>query len=79
MGFPPIAVMRKFEEYNNADGDNPRARQEWIDPSDDMIVEPDAGITNVGYSNWAAGAIAAIVDEILSKLVIGDPTCGTVS
>jgi len=72
--FPLVTVMSKFDEYNNADGDNPRARRKWMGPVGDVVVEieTDAGITGVGHGNWATGAIATIVEETLSKLVIGE-------
>ncbi|QLG28848.1 L-rhamnonate dehydratase [Halorarum halophilum] len=75
--FPLVTVMSKFEEYNNADGDNPQARRKWMGPVGDVVVEveTDAGITGVGQGNWATGAIETIVDETLSKLIVGeDPT-----
>ncbi|SFH03792.1 L-alanine-DL-glutamate epimerase [Halopelagius inordinatus] len=75
--FPLVTVMSKFDDYNNADGDNPQARRKWMGPVGDVVVEveTDAGITGVGHGNWATGAIATIVDETLSKLVVGeDPT-----
>lgn len=31
--FPLVTVMSKFEEYNNADGDNPAARRNWMGAS----------------------------------------------
>ena len=46
-------------------------------PVGDVVVEveTDAGITGVGAGNWATGAISTIVDETLSKLIVGeDPT-----
>lgn len=75
--FPLVTIMSKFDEYNNAEGDNPQARREWMGPVGDVVVEveTDAGITGVGHGNWATGAIETIVDETLSKLVVGeDPT-----
>ncbi|WP_135305041.1 enolase C-terminal domain-like protein [Haloarcula amylovorans] len=75
--FPLVTVMSKYEEYNNAEGDNPQARRKWMGPVGDVVVEveTDAGITGVGHGNWATGAIETIVDETLSKLVVGeDPT-----
>ena len=75
--FPLVTVMSKYDEYNNAEGDNPQARRDWMGPVGDVVVEveTDAGITGVGHGNWATGAISTIVDETLSKLVIGeDPT-----
>ncbi|WP_246998288.1 enolase C-terminal domain-like protein [Halosolutus gelatinilyticus] len=72
--FPLVTVMSKYDEYNNADGDNPQARRKWMGPVGDVVVEveTDAGITGVGHGNWATGAIATIVDETLSKLVVGE-------
>lgn len=72
--FPLVTVMSKYDEYNNADGDNPQARRKWMGPVGDVIVEveTDAGIIGVGHGNWATGAIKTIVDETLSKLVIGE-------
>jgi L-rhamnonate dehydratase len=74
--FPLVTVMSKFDEYNNADGDTPQARREWMGPVGDVVieVETDAGITGVGHGNWATGAIETIIDETISKLVVGaDP------
>jgi L-alanine-DL-glutamate epimerase-like enolase superfamily enzyme len=74
--FPLVTVMSGYEEYNNAHGDNPQARRKWMGPVGDVVVEveTDAGITGVGHGNWATGAIATIVDETLSKLIVGaDP------
>jgi L-rhamnonate dehydratase len=67
-------VMSKYDEYNNADGDNPQARRKWMGPVGDVVVEveTDAGITGVGHGNWATGAIATIVEETLSKLIVGE-------
>jgi len=72
--FPLVTVMSKYEEYNNAEGDNPQARRKWMGPVGDVVVEveTDAGITGVGHGNWATGAIETIVDETLSKLVVGE-------
>ncbi|MFC7141584.1 enolase C-terminal domain-like protein [Halosimplex aquaticum] len=72
--FPLVTVMSKYDEYNNADGDNPQARRKWMGPVGDVVVEvhTDAGITGVGHGNWATGAIETIVDETLSKLVVGE-------
>ncbi|RDI69936.1 enolase C-terminal domain-like protein [Halopelagius longus] len=72
--FPLVTVMSKYDEYNNADGDNPQARRKWMGPVGDVVVEveTDAGITGVGHGNWATGAIATIVEETLSKLVVGE-------
>ncbi len=75
--FPLVTVMSGYDEYNNAAGDNPQARRKWMGPVGDVVVEieTDAGITGVGHGNWATGAIKTIVDETLSKLVVGrDPT-----
>jgi L-rhamnonate dehydratase len=72
--FPLVTVMSEYNEYNNAEGDNPQARRKWMGPVGDVVVEveTDAGITGVGHGNWATGAIATIVDETLSKLVVGE-------
>jgi len=72
--FPLVTIMSKFDEYNNADGDNPQARRKWMGPVGDVVVEieTDAGITGVGHGNWATGSIETIVDETLSKLVMGE-------
>lgn len=72
--FPLVTIMSKYDEYNNADGDNPQARRKWMGPVGDVVVEveTDAGITGVGHGNWATGAINTIIDETLSKLVIGE-------
>ncbi|MFB6186839.1 MAG: enolase C-terminal domain-like protein [Halobacteriaceae archaeon] len=72
--FPLVTVMSKYDEYNNAEGDNPQARRQWMGPVGDVVVEieTDAGITGVGHGNWATGAIATIVEETLSKLVMGE-------
>ncbi|WP_123537646.1 enolase C-terminal domain-like protein [Halosimplex salinum] len=72
--FPLVTVMSKYDEYNNAEGDNPQARRKWMGPIGDVVVEvhTDAGITGVGHGNWATGAIETIVEETLSKLVVGE-------
>ncbi|ELZ19948.1 mandelate racemase/muconate lactonizing protein [Halosimplex carlsbadense 2-9-1] len=72
--FPLVTVLSKYDEYNNATGDNPDARRDWMGPVGDVVVEveTDAGITGVGHGNWATGAIETIVDETLSKLVVGE-------
>lgn len=72
--FPLVTVMSEYEEYNNAEGDNPQARRKWMGPVGDVVVEveTDAGITGVGHGNWATGAIATIVEETLSKLIVGE-------
>lgn len=72
--FPLVTVMSEYEEYNNAEGDNPQARRKWMGPVGDVVVEveTDAGITGIGHGNWATGAIATIVDETLSKLITGE-------
>ncbi len=72
--FPLVTVMSKYDEYNNAEGDNPQARRNWMGPVGDVVVEvhTDAGITGVGHGNWATGAITTIVEETLSKLVVGE-------
>ncbi|WP_101295900.1 enolase C-terminal domain-like protein [Halegenticoccus soli] len=70
--FPLVTVMSKFDEYNNADGDNPQARRKWMGPVGDVVVEvkTDAGITGIGVGNWATGSIETIVEETLSKLIV---------
>jgi L-alanine-DL-glutamate epimerase-like enolase superfamily enzyme len=72
--FPLVTVMSKYEEYRNAAGENPEARRKWMGPVGDVVVEvhTDAGITGVGHGTWATGAIATIVEETLSKLVVGE-------
>lgn len=72
--FPLVTVMSKFDEYNNANGDNPQARRKWMGPVGDVVVEieTDAGITGVGHGNWATGAIETIINETLSKLIEGE-------
>lgn len=72
--FPLVTVMSRYDEYNNAHGDNPQARRKWMGPVGDVVVEveTDSGITGVGHGNWATGAIATIVDETLSKLIVGE-------
>ncbi|MFC4987799.1 enolase C-terminal domain-like protein [Saliphagus infecundisoli] len=72
--FPLVTVMSGYEEYRNAEGENPQARRKWMGPVGDVVVEveTDAGITGVGQGNWATGAISTIVDETLSKLVVGE-------
>jgi L-alanine-DL-glutamate epimerase-like enolase superfamily enzyme len=73
---PLVTAMSRFEAYRNPAGDNPSARQDWTGPVSDVVVEveTDAGITGVGHGNWLTGAIATIVDETLSKLLVGaDP------
>lgn len=72
--FPLVTVMSKFDEYNNADGDNPQARRKWMGPVGDVVVEieTDVGITGVGHGNWATGAIETIINETLSKLIEGE-------
>ncbi|RRJ33820.1 enolase C-terminal domain-like protein [Halocatena pleomorpha] len=72
--FPLVTVMSGYEEYNNAEGDTPQARRKWMGPVGDVIVEieTDAGVTGVGHGNWATGAIATIVEETLSKLIVGE-------
>lgn len=75
--FPLVTIMSKYEEYRNVDGGNPQARRKWMAPVGDIVVEieTDAGITGVGVGNWGTGAIATVVEETLSKIVIGeDPT-----
>lgn len=72
--FPLVTVMSQYEAYRNADGSNPQARRKWMGPVGDVVVEieTDAGITGVGHGNWATGAISTIVDETLSKFLIGE-------
>jgi L-rhamnonate dehydratase len=72
--FPLVTIMSKYDAYNNADGDNPQARRKWMGPVGDVIVEveTDEGIIGIGHGNWATGAIKTIIDETLSKLVIGE-------
>jgi L-alanine-DL-glutamate epimerase-like enolase superfamily enzyme len=72
--FPLVTIMSKYDEYNNAEGDNPQARRKWMGPVGDVVVEveTDAGITGHGHGNWATGAIETIVEETLSKLVLGE-------
>jgi L-alanine-DL-glutamate epimerase-like enolase superfamily enzyme len=73
---PLVTVMSKYDEYRNADGDNPQARRKWMGPVGEVVVEveTDAGLTGYGTGNWATGAIATIVEETLSKLLVGrDP------
>lgn len=74
--FPNLTYMSKYDEFNNADGDNPSFRRDFQGPVGDVVVEveTDAGITGVGHANWATGSIATIVEETLSKLLVGrDP------
>ncbi|WP_129115354.1 enolase C-terminal domain-like protein [Halegenticoccus tardaugens] len=72
--FPLVTVMSKYDEYTNAEGDNPQARRKWMGPVGDVVIEieTDADITGIGHGNWATGAIATIVDETLSKLIVGE-------
>ncbi|PSQ15144.1 L-rhamnonate dehydratase [Halobacteriales archaeon QS_8_69_26] len=72
--FPLVTVMNKYEEYRNVDGSNPEARRKWMGPVGDVVVEveTDAGITGAGHGTWATGAIATIIEETLSKLVVGE-------
>jgi L-alanine-DL-glutamate epimerase-like enolase superfamily enzyme len=72
--FPLVTIMSKFDEYNNADGKNPQARRKWMGPVGDVVVkiETDAGHTGVGIGNWGTGAIATVIDETLSKIVMGE-------
>ncbi|NGM67748.1 L-rhamnonate dehydratase [Natronolimnobius sp. AArcel1] len=74
--FPLTTIMSKYEEYRNINGENPQARRKWMGPVGDVVVqvETDAGTTGVGVGNWGTGAIATIVEETLSKIVMGkDP------
>jgi L-alanine-DL-glutamate epimerase-like enolase superfamily enzyme len=74
--FPLVTVMSKYGDYRNAEGDNPDARRDWMGPVGDVIVkiETDSDVSGVGHGTWATGAIATIIDETLSKLLIGkDP------
>lgn len=72
--FPLLTLMNKYDEYRNIDGSNPQARRKWMGPVGDVVVEieTDTGITGVGVGNWATGAIATVIDETLSKLIIGE-------
>lgn len=72
--FPLVTVMSKYEEYRNVDGKNPQARRNWMGPVGDVVVEieTDAGITGVGHGTWATGAITTIIEETLTKLVLGE-------
>lgn len=72
--FPLLTLMNKYDEYRNVDGSNPQARRKWMGPVGDVVVEieTDAGITGIGVGNWATGAIATVIDETLSKLVVGE-------
>jgi len=49
--FPLVTVMSKFDEYHNADGEDPDARRKWTGPTSDVVVEveTDAGITGRGH------------------------------
>lgn len=71
--FPLVTVMSKYDQYRNAEGDNPQARRKWMGPVGDVVVEieTDANITGVGHATWATGAIATIIEESLSKLIVG--------
>jgi L-rhamnonate dehydratase len=72
--FPLVTIMSKYDEYRNVDGENPQARRKWMGPVGDVVVEieTDAGITGVGVGNWGSGAIATVVEETLSKIVLGE-------
>jgi L-alanine-DL-glutamate epimerase-like enolase superfamily enzyme len=72
--FRLLTLMNRYEEYRNVDGENPQFRRDFAGPVGDVVVEveTDAGITGVGVGNWASGAIATIVDETLSKLIVGE-------
>ena len=72
--FPLLTIMNKYDEYRNVDGSNPQARRKWMGPVGDVVVEieTDTDITGVGVANWATGAIATVIDETLSKLIIGE-------
>lgn len=72
--FPLVTIMSKYDEYRNVDGENPQARRKWMGPVGDVVVEieTDAGITGVGVGNWGTGAIATVVEETLSKIVLGE-------
>ena len=72
--FPLVTALSRYEEYNNAEGDNPQARRRWMGPVSDVVVqvETDTGITGIGHATWATGAIATIVEETLSKLIVGE-------
>jgi len=72
--FPLVTIMSKYDAYRNVDGENPQARRKWMGPVGDVVVEieTDAGITGVGVGNWGTGAIATVVEETLSKIVVGE-------
>ncbi|WP_264556870.1 L-rhamnonate dehydratase [Halocatena marina] len=72
--FPLVTIMSKYDEYYNASGENPQARRKWMGPVGDVVVEveTDAGITGVGVGNWGTGAIATVIEETLSKIVVGE-------
>ena len=72
--FPLVTVMSRYERFRNTDGENPQARREWMGPVGDVVVEveTDAEVTGHGHGTWATGAVATIVEETLSKLVIGE-------
>lgn len=73
---PTSSPMMRWEEFKNA-GDNPDAIRNWVGPVGDVFVEieTDAGVTGYGHGNWGTGAIATVIDETLSKLLVGrDPT-----
>jgi L-alanine-DL-glutamate epimerase-like enolase superfamily enzyme len=72
--FPLVTIMSKFDEFNNADGMNPQARRKWMGPVGDVVVEieTDAGYTGIGVGNWGSGAIATVIDETLTKLIMGE-------
>ena len=74
--FPNLTYMSKYEEYRNVDGSNPTFRRKFQGPVGDVVIEvhTDEGITGVGHANWGTGSIATIVEETLSKLIVGrDP------
>lgn len=74
--FPTLSYMSKYEEFRNVNGENPQFRRDFQGPVGDVVVEveTDAGITGIGHANWGTGSIATIIDETLSKLLIGrDP------
>lgn len=72
--FPLATPMSKGDEFNNADGDSPQAFRDWLGPVGDVFVEieTDIGITGYGQANWGTGAIATIIDETLSKLILAE-------
>jgi L-alanine-DL-glutamate epimerase-like enolase superfamily enzyme len=43
-----------------------------IPASVSISTTTDAGSTGVGVGNWGTGAIATVVEETLSKIVVGE-------